>query len=414
MLTEGIDLFQQAVSAAKRGDSGAARTLLLRASELDPANDLVWLWLARLAASTGDRIRYLRRVLASHPHHEVAAAELADALLAEGIAAAKEGAKAAARGHLEAALKLDETKEEAWLWLAAVASDRERQRDCLERILALNPGHRHALALLDLPELRGEPKPRPRRAGRCPLCRGTGLPEDRCPWCRAVISLADLKLVLRNRDVDRELVAAGLRRLESLPGGGENFDVRFALGVGCLNVGRVDEGIAHLEAASALRPEEAPLAAQVEVLRLWRKRPRNPAPARPRGTVLAVDDSPTVVKLVASSLEPRGFRVVPASDGLEALSRLRETRPDLVLLDVNLPGLDGYQICKLIKADPAFGSVPVVFLSGRGGLFDRMRGRLAGSAEYLSKPFKPPALLELIERLVPVRGDLRGEISESA
>lgn len=410
MVTERAGLLQEAVSAAKRGDGGAARSLLLRASENEPENDLIWLWLAHLSTSPADKASYLRRVLAIHPGHEVARAELADALRDEGIAAAKAGSRRRARKLLESSLELADGKEDSWLWLAAVAESTEERRRCLLRVLAIDPRHRHALALLDLPELRQEPQAtgRERRedsdtvppARRCPLCRGVGFGGARCSWCRALFNLGDLKALVRNAEVDREMVGAGLRRLAGLPGGADNFDAQLALGLGFLNLGRVDEGIPPLERASRLRPDDALVGAQLDVLKLWRRgRETTARPAR-RGGVLVVDDSPTVLKLVASTLEPGGFEVATAAAGLEALSRLRERRPDLVLLDINLPGMDGYQVCKIIKADPALSKVPVVFLSGRGGLFDRMRGRLAGSSEHVQKPFEPQALLALVERFV--------------
>ncbi|HXU30597.1 MAG TPA: response regulator [Thermoanaerobaculia bacterium] len=415
-MTEGAGLLQEAVQAAKRGDGGAARSLLLRASESEPGNDLVWLWLAHLSTSPADKASYLRRVLAIHPGHEVARAELADALRSEGVAAAKGGARRRARELLESSIELDDGKEDSWLWLAAVAETKEQRRACLERVLAIDPGHRHALALLDLPELRQAPKAAASPPGevaaaagaarRCPLCRGVGFSGARCSWCRSLFALDDLRALVRNAEVDREMVGAGLRRLEGLPGGRDNFDVQLAFGLGLLNLGRIDEGIPHLEIASRLRPDDAVVAAQLDVLKLWRRgRQATARPAR-RGSVLVVDDSPTVLKLVASSLEPHGFEVTTAAAGLEALARLREKRPNLVLLDINLPGMDGYQVCKIIKADPNLGKVPVVFLSGRGGLFDRMRGRLAGSSEHVQKPFEPQALLALVERFVELRNQV--------
>lgn len=391
MANDGTGLLQEAVQAARRGDSGGARSLLLRASSLEPSNDLVWLWLAHLAASTTDRVHYLRRVLDAHPRHEVASSELAGVLATQGIEAAKEGNKPQALRLLEEAVELDPNREESWLWLAAVAVTRERQRECLERVLSLDPNHRHARALLELPEFKSSAAP---SGNRCPICRAVGgLAGGRCSWCKAVLSLTDLRVLLRNRELDRALVEPGAKRLESLPGGEENYDVLLALGLARLNLGQVDAGLSRLQAALKLRPDDALLASQLEVLVTWR-RGRSEVTARPEplGRVLVVDDSPTVRKLVATCLEARGFEIATANDGLEALAKLRDQSPDLILLDINLPGMDGYQICRIVKSDPARSAIPVVFLSGRNGLFDRVRGRLAGSTDYVSKPFEPQAL----------------------
>ena len=104
-----------------------------------------------------------------------------------------------------------------------------------------------------------------------------------------------------------------------------------------------------------------------------------------RPTVLVVDDSPTVRTLVSSVLEKQGYRTRMASDGMEALSRIREVVPDLVLLDVTMPHLDGFKICRVIKDNDLTAHVPVVFLSGKDGFLDKVRGRMAGAVDYLSE-----------------------------
>lgn len=117
-----------------------------------------------------------------------------------------------------------------------------------------------------------------------------------------------------------------------------------------------------------------------------------------RGVVLVVDDSPTVRKLVTITLEKRDYRVIPAGDGLEALAKISDGLPDLILLDITMPRMDGYQLCKIIKGNPGTKHVPVVMLSGKDGFFDKVRGRMAGSTEYITKPFKPDALVETVEK----------------
>jgi twitching motility two-component system response regulator PilG len=121
-------------------------------------------------------------------------------------------------------------------------------------------------------------------------------------------------------------------------------------------------------------------------------------PARAKKTVMVVDDSPTVRKLLTIKLEKHGHRVVTASNGMEALSKINEELPDLILLDVTMPRLDGYQLCKLVKTDAITKHIPVVMLSGNDGFFDKMRGRMAGSVAYLTKPFEPQALLQTVDR----------------
>ena len=116
----------------------------------------------------------------------------------------------------------------------------------------------------------------------------------------------------------------------------------------------------------------------------------NSADKRP--LVMVVDDSPTVRKLVSLTLERRGYRVVCAFDGVAAIKELGSCRPDLILLDINMPRLDGYRLCKLIKKHEATQAIPVVMLSGKDGMFDKLRGRLVGCSDYITKPFEADAL----------------------
>lgn len=117
-----------------------------------------------------------------------------------------------------------------------------------------------------------------------------------------------------------------------------------------------------------------------------------------RGTILVVDDSPTVCKLVTITLERHDYQVVAAADGLEALARMSDGLPDLILLDITMPRMDGYQLCKIIKGNQETRHISVVMLSGKDGFFDKVRGRMVGATDYITKPFEPGVLLRLVEK----------------
>jgi twitching motility two-component system response regulator PilG len=108
-------------------------------------------------------------------------------------------------------------------------------------------------------------------------------------------------------------------------------------------------------------------------------RPPSPKP-RAKATILVVDDSPTIRKLVSMTLESRGYCVVVACDGVDGLAKMHEGLPDLILSDISMPKLDGYQFCKAVKSNKDTKHIPVVMLSGNDGLFDKVRGKMAGSA----------------------------------
>ena len=113
--------------------------------------------------------------------------------------------------------------------------------------------------------------------------------------------------------------------------------------------------------------------------------------------ILAVDDSPTVRKLVTMTLKSGGYNVTTAEDGVEAMKLLASVTPSLILLDVNMPRMDGYKLCKLLKRHDKTKFIPVIMLSGKDGMFDKLRGTLVGCDDYISKPFRSADLLNHVE-----------------
>ena len=124
-------------------------------------------------------------------------------------------------------------------------------------------------------------------------------------------------------------------------------------------------------------------------------------------TVLIVDDSASVRKLVELTLRRSGFSVISAVSGVAALATLAETRPDLVLLDVMLVSLDGFQLCRAIRNHPDYAEIPIIILSGRESEADRQTGIDAGVDAYLTKPFKPNELTEIVQQLLVDRSEAR-------
>ena len=285
----------------------------------------------------------------------------------------------------------------------------------------------------------------------CPICL-SGAPQSasRCPNCGSVVSLLDPDLLLETEPVDRRHVLQVVARIKNrkVTGGKQQFDHHFTLGLAFVNAGRTTEGLQQLRAASALRKNDGELKAQIDTLERRAAQRAKSASAKPaaappapvtkvngtatktpeprvdapaaaggedgaeaagsttyhgsngngsRRIILVVDDSPTIQKVVSVTLEAHGHEVVTASDGMEALAKLRTLRPDLVLLDITMPHMDGYQLCRILRSNELTKAVPIVMLSGKDGLFDKMRGRMAGAATYITKPFAPSALPPLVE-----------------
>lgn len=119
--------------------------------------------------------------------------------------------------------------------------------------------------------------------------------------------------------------------------------------------------------------------------------------------VMVIDDSNTIRKSAEIFLIQAGCQVVLAEDGFDALAKIADHHPDLVFCDIMMPRLDGYQACSLIKKNARFHNTPVIMLSSKDGLFDRARGRMVGSEEYLTKPFTKDSLLKMVAAHAPQR-----------
>ena len=125
--------------------------------------------------------------------------------------------------------------------------------------------------------------------------------------------------------------------------------------------------------------------------------------------VMVIDDSNTIRRSAEIFLGQAGCRVLLAEDGFDALAKIADNDPDLIFCDILMPRLDGYQTCALIKKSPRFHEIPVIMLSSKDGLFDRARGRMVGSEQYLTKPFTKDSLLKAVvqhaRRAVPTAPD---------
>lgn len=124
-----------------------------------------------------------------------------------------------------------------------------------------------------------------------------------------------------------------------------------------------------------------------------------------KGTILVVDDNRDNIEILRAFLESRGYTVAEAPDGKTALARMEQVRPELVLLDVMMPGMDGWQVCRTIKNHPDYGAATrVVMVTAKGAFEDKFEGLRSGADDYLVKPVDFKELLEKVERNLAARG----------
>ena len=121
------------------------------------------------------------------------------------------------------------------------------------------------------------------------------------------------------------------------------------------------------------------------------------APVAVGAKVLVIDDSNTIRRSAEIFLRQGGHEVLLAEDGFDALAKVNDHAPELIFCDILMPRLDGYQTCAIIKRNPRFAHVPVIMLSSKDGLFDKARGRMVGSEDYLTKPFTKEQLLRAVD-----------------
>lgn len=427
---------QEAIAAALAGDKTKARNLLEEASRSHPDNELIWLWLASVTTTPQEAVRCWRHVLQINPRQEQAATGLQRLLWQEGVSAAKEGRKAEARALLMELTDLDSQHEMAWLWLASLAQDVEEATRYTLRVLRLNPNNERAQAWLEKlqpkvsepaappPTTTAAPPPLPVKSNEaaiwcCPFCATEAVTAPlRCAQCHAIVSLTHLDELLASQDRSLPRVQEAVVHLEDqVQAAGQQVEASllFNLGLGCLNLSRLGEGAEYLRRAAALQRGDSRLQEQVKRLLQRVATPTAVAasatatPATLRSaqsaelttagsyTILVVDDSPTIRKLVSLTLEKYGHHVLCAQNGLDALNALKEAIPDLILSDITMPQMDGYQLCKMIRSNAVTKGVPIIMLSGKDGLFDKLRGRMVGATAYITKPFEIDSLLQLID-----------------
>jgi twitching motility two-component system response regulator PilG len=329
--------------------------------------------------------------------------EEAHKLYKDGLAAFKANDKVRARQLLLKSVELDPLNENAWLWLAVVAKSLQETIIFLQRVLSINAKNEHARTCLDwtLEKLKSNPA-----SWKCPLDPdGSFKHIEQCFRCNAILLLNDVDAILTNPEFDCPQVISTADRFAQEPSAAGDFSLHSTLALIYLNLRDFDRAVVHLNAMVQLHPKDFEMITQVDaVIRSLRQKLKDDGRALvepvKKGTVMVVDDSTTVRKLVTMVLEREHYKVLDASDGLEALTILNEETPDFIFLDITMPRIDGYTLCKLIKSDEKTKDIPVVMLSGKDGFFDKVRGRMSGSSDHISKPFEPASLVITVEKFI--------------
>jgi len=236
----------------------------------------------------------------------------------------------------------------------------------------------------------------------CPFC-GSDVESQGfvCGGCNAVISLSDIEMLLSASGTDADVLDDFVKNMESEHSvrGVETEELR-TLGIAYINAKQFRKGFEYLEEFAGKNPGDVVLRSQLDALAVRVSEieaQQSEKEALPKSkTILIVDDSPTIRKLISLKLQKCGHETICAVDGVDALEKINEVVPDLVLLDITMPRMDGYQTCKQIRGNDATKDVPVVMISGKDGFFDKVRGKMAGTTNYITKPFGPETLMRTV------------------
>jgi twitching motility two-component system response regulator PilG len=313
-----------------------------------------------------------------------------------------------------------------WLWLSRTLTDQRKIKKALSEGYKAAP--ENADILEDIEKVRLFKKTESEKNVRCPFCYAPlGHQAVLCVYCKANV-LSDSSTLARidHYSVERHLIQRAVKRFERVLAAEVNPRILFYIGAAYLNLNDFDKALTYFDLlmpiiqvdnryqkvsdqvreivdyiASSQKMESGGPASENSWHTQKTKKSEQLITNRAGGrTVLVVEDSPTTRKVIKMTLTSGGFRVVEASDGVEALSRLNDERPDMVLLDIMLPKIDGYRVLSILKKNSDTKDIPVVMLTSKNRIIDKVKGRLSAASAYLTKPFKPAELIDMVNSII--------------
>jgi CheY-like chemotaxis protein len=364
-------MLRDAMRAARAGDRRQARSMLAEYTQENADDPLGWLWRAAVAHTPELALLWLDQLLERHPDHEAGKQARRQVRLQAGVACSRSGDRATARVRFLEATRSDPTDYFAWLELAHHAKSPAEERGALEAALRLRPDHEPARRVLgELPDGAAEADADPHRL--------IEIFDDDAPES-VPLSVVDREMPFRESRGE-----SGLHRPTGPVSDSSLVDSRGPV----LIDSRGPEARLTESNRKAPRGKSTPVLGQ-----------GNPAHY---ATVLLVDDDADHRQAVRVELENRNLRGLTASGASQAVIALRDLGvPNLILVDVALPEIDGFQLCRYLRQDPELAKVPIVFMSPRVGLTLRLRAHLAGASSVATKPLSVANLERLVARHCP-------------
>lgn len=342
-------------------------------------------------------------------------------LLEEGVRLAEAHHHKEAQEVITRFLKDNPRSPKGWLWYSRIMVYIKTIESALKNAAKLAPKDPEVIEEVKRFKLAKEKAGDADQVRRCPFC---WFPMDtkavQCPFCKAHLFIHP-NFFSSMGEAETEILEGAVERYMRVIGREKNINAYYFLSVAHLNLEHWEEALNLFHKTVKLSPNKEIFSEQLRALvnhmamdattstfeqelsGKGGKTDKSAGTASPgdetgRKKILVVEDSSTTRKVIAIALGQKGYDIIEARDGLEALSRLNEEKPDLILLDIILPKMDGYKILSIIKNNAVFKDIPVIMLTSRDGFMSKMKGKLAGSTAYLTKPFDPNVLVKTIER----------------
>jgi twitching motility two-component system response regulator PilG len=331
-------------------------------------------------------------------------------------------------------LKDSPRNAKAWLWYSRIAGNMKAIEASLTNARKLAPEDIEIIdeikkfnAVSPILNFKNQSNAQAKKSiRRCPFCwTPAEINARQCHYCKAhfFINKQIFSLTLPETgshdsvpESDRKTVFENaIKRYSEVIRCEKNITANYYLGLAYLNLAQWEKAITCLHQTVKLAPEKKQFAEQLRFVLNHIASIRPASESVPdtnhssqesylgpdRKKILVVEDSSTTRKIIVVTLSQNDYHVIEACDGIEALSRLNEHKPDLIILDIILPKMDGFKILSIIKSNSDFKETPVIMLTSKDSFFSKVKGRMAGSTAYLTKPFDPQKLIETIKKNLP-------------
>lgn len=334
-------------------------------------------------------------------------------LLDEAVALAEGRHFKKAQKKLAKFLNLHSRSHLGWLWYSRVIGNLKSIETALKNAKLIAPNDPEVIAETEKFDVAGDLTD----AGqirRCPFC---WCPMDinnlKCRYCQTYRHFNE-QLFASAKTANHKILTEAVNKYVKVAARENNPSAQFYLSMAYLNLGQWEKGLDQLHKTVELAPNKTIYSDQLQKLMNHLASSQSSFELENTGIedeativsenlvglkkrkILVVEDSPTTRKIITITLTQNGFETIEARDGLEALSRLNETCPDLILLDIILPKMDGYKVLSFIKESPEYKDIPVIMLTSKDSFMSKAKGRFSGSAAYITKPFDPENLVDTI------------------